>query len=223
MNIAINSPERVQRLLETGEIKKDPYDMPVLLSQIVHFLLDDTLGDKRKITSDIALWETFLSIAKTEECIPVADQNKNILIKLDNRFTEDHMVTEKEVSRLLALGFPGDDIENLKNACSQEIVIERANAATRNEEYMRPPFFPLTWNNEGVQFLRTPLDKTTGEIWSIAMMIPHELSPELHSGRFITVLTQLFAEMPLSKKTKKVVYAYSITQNVKLNFFITFK
>lgn len=223
MHIPIRDPNQAQRLLASGDVKRDPYNMPVLLSQIMHFLLDPVIGDRHKITTDIALYETFMKIAKTEECIPCVDAKKTLSIRLDNRFTEDPTVTANEEKRLLVMGFPAEELEQLKRATEQEIEIERANAEARNEVYQRPPFFPLSWNNQKVQYLRTPLDKTTGEIWSIAIMIPHELPPELHAGHFITVLRQLFAEMPLSKKTRKVVYAYSITQSVKFNFFITFK
>lgn len=223
MNIPIKSQQQIQNLLANGGVTKDSYDMPVLLGSIMHFLLDDLVGDARKISCDVALWDTFLKIAKTEESIPLVDKNKTSLIELDNRFTLEPEITESESTRLITLGFPYEEIDSLIASVKQEIQIERHNANARGEEYIRPPFFPLTWNNQQLKYLKVPLDKTTGDIWCISMMIPYELSPELHSGHFITTLKQLVSEMPLGRETKKVVYAYSVTHNVKLNVFITFK
>lgn len=223
MDIPIKSQQQIQNLLANGGVTKDSYDMPILLGSIMHFLLDDVVGDARKISCDIALWETFIKIAKTEESIPLIDKEKTLLIRLDNRFTLESAITEIESARLISLGFPKEEIASLIESVKQEIQIEHHNANARGEEYIRPPFFPLTWNDQQVQYLKIPLDKTTGDIWCISIPIPYEMAPELHSGHFITALKQLVSELPLDKKTKKVVYAYSITHNVKLNVFITFK
>jgi hypothetical protein len=223
MDIPIKSQQQIRNLLANGGVTKDSYDMPILLGSIMHFLLDDIVGGARKISCDIALWETFIKIVKTEESIPLVDKKKTLLIRLDNRFTLEPAITESESTRLITLGFPKEEIVSLIASVEQEIQIEHHNADARGEKYVRPPFFPLTWNDQRVQYIKTPLDKTTGDIWSISIPIPYEMAPELHSGHFITALKQLISEMPLDKKTKKVVYAYSITHNVKLNVFITFK
>lgn len=215
-----------QELVKSGKTKENKYDLVEILKAILFKNLFQIIPDQERIVFNPNLHLTFLSIAKSYDAIPLVDTNKVKFIKLPNTFISNKNATERALKSLKQAGLPDEDVPTLKKVCADKITIEKASAQAQKMPYVLPEcfYFSLIPPEADNGVYVTELDNKKNKfIYSISTFIPLHLDFDFQKHHFESVLCRIFAHATdvITLNTRSINYDYYISNECKLNLFIT--
>lgn len=235
MEQKITDPQTMTEALSDSTIEKNKYNLVEILKVPIHKKLGALVALNHMIYEP-SLNDQFLVVNKTHNCIPLVDAKETIMLQLDSNLLSNANIRKKEFKKMMDEGVTEAEATTIWKECERQCDQNRELAQANGQAYKTPKTFVFQWvkHNNLQKPLKTIADKTGIAIYSLSCQIPLNKELKEQYSFFQVVLdmmidtlffTEKEGDLPLIKVNKHsiIYYGYFISNNIKLNVFLSVK
>jgi hypothetical protein len=232
-NPYVTDQQTMAEVLSDSTIVKDEYNLVEILKVPIHKKLGGLISLHHMI-NEPSLNEQFLAVEKTHNCIPLVDARETIMLQLDSNLLTNANIRKKEFKKMTDMGVTEAEATTIWKECERQCEQNKELAHANNQQYKMPKTFVFQWvkPNNLQKPRKTIADKTGRVIYSLSGQIPVNKELKEQYSFFQVILdmmidalffTEREGEKPIITVDKNsiVYYGYFISNNIKLNVFLS--
>ncbi len=235
MDPYIKDPQTMIDALSDSTIDTNKYNLVEILKVPIHKKLGALVALNHMIYEP-TLNTQFLVVEKTYNCIPLVDARDTIMLQLDSNLISNANCRKKEFKKMMDVGVTEAEGITIWKECERQCDQNRELAQANGQTYKMPKTFVFQWVKQHnlQQPRKTLADKTGNAIYSLSGQIPLNKELKEQYSFFQVILDMMIDALFFTKKEGEkpiipvdkqsiVYYGYFISNNIKLNVFLSVK